>query len=99
MAPMCRVLQVGRSGFYAWQRRGMSARTQANQTLIDRMRVNKKWGQATFLTGSVDALVFGAWTRGRAWWSGSPVTSPTENSSPASPLRRTKDLDPPGPKT
>lgn len=39
VTPMCRVLQVSRSGFYAWQRRGTSARTQANQTLIDRMRV------------------------------------------------------------
>ena len=39
MAPMCRVLQVGRSGFYAWQRRGTSARTEANQRLIDRMRI------------------------------------------------------------
>ena len=36
---MCAVLQVSRSGFYAWQRRKTSARTQANQRLIDRMRV------------------------------------------------------------
>lgn len=35
---MCRVLQVSRSGFYAWQRRGISARTEANQRLIERMR-------------------------------------------------------------
>jgi putative transposase len=36
---MCRVLQVSRSGFYAWQRRGTSARSQANQRLLDRMRL------------------------------------------------------------
>jgi putative transposase len=36
---MCHVLQVSRSGYYAWQRRGPSARTQANQRLIARMRV------------------------------------------------------------
>jgi transposase InsO family protein len=36
---MCRVLQVSRSGFYAWQRREPSARTQANQHLLARMRV------------------------------------------------------------
>ena len=36
---MCAVLHVSRSGFYAWQRRGTSARTQANQRLIDRMYV------------------------------------------------------------
>ena len=36
---MCRILQVSRSGFYAWQRRETSARAQANQRLIERMRV------------------------------------------------------------
>jgi len=35
---MSAVLHVSRSGFYAWQRRGTSARTQANQRLIERMR-------------------------------------------------------------
>ena len=39
LASMCRVLQVSRSGFYAWQRRQPSARTQANHALIARMRV------------------------------------------------------------
>ena len=36
---MCAVLHVSRSGVYAWQRRQPSARTQANQRLIARMRV------------------------------------------------------------
>jgi putative transposase len=36
---MCHVLQVSRSGYYAWQWRGPSPRTQANQRLIARMRV------------------------------------------------------------
>ena len=36
---MCQVLQVSRSGFYAWQHRAVSARTQANQALMERMRV------------------------------------------------------------
>jgi len=39
VAPMCRVLQVSRSGFYAWQRRAPSLRTQTDQTLIARMRM------------------------------------------------------------
>jgi putative transposase len=39
MAPMCRVLQVGRSGFYAWQHRPVSSRERADQALIARMRV------------------------------------------------------------
>lgn len=36
---MCRVLQVSRSGYYGWQRRQPSLRIQANQRLIERMRV------------------------------------------------------------
>ena len=36
---MCCVLQVSRSGCYAWQRLETSARTQAKQRLIARMRV------------------------------------------------------------
>jgi len=36
---LCRVLQVSRSGFYDWCRRTPSKRTQANQQLIERMRV------------------------------------------------------------
>ncbi len=36
---MCRVLQVSRSGVYTWQHRATSPRAQANQLLIDRMRV------------------------------------------------------------
>lgn len=36
---MCRVLQVSRSGYYAWQRRPPSVRTQTNQRLVERMHV------------------------------------------------------------
>lgn len=39
VASMCRVVQVSRSGFYAWQRRPLSLRTQTNQQLIARMRL------------------------------------------------------------
>lgn len=39
VTPMCRVLQVSRSGFYAWQHRPEGPRMQANRTLIARMRV------------------------------------------------------------
>ena len=31
---MCRVLRVGRSGYYAWRRRSPSTRAQANQALV-----------------------------------------------------------------
>ena len=35
--PMCQILQVSRSGFYAWDRRPPSARAQRNQYLTERM--------------------------------------------------------------
>ena len=36
---MCHVLQVSRSGFYAWQHPTVSPRAQANQALMEWMRV------------------------------------------------------------
>lgn len=36
---ICEVLQVSRSGFYPWQRRGTTPRSQTNQLLIAWMRV------------------------------------------------------------
>lgn len=35
---MCRVLRVGRSGYYAWTRRLPSTRVQANEVLLERIR-------------------------------------------------------------
>lgn len=35
---MCELLGVSRSGFYAWQRRGVAPRTMENQTLIKQIR-------------------------------------------------------------
>ena len=32
---MCRVLEVSRSGFYAWLKRGPSARSKANVALLE----------------------------------------------------------------
>ena len=37
--PICRVLQVSRSGFYTWQRRPESPRANANLPLTARMRM------------------------------------------------------------
>lgn len=39
VARMCRVLAVSRSGFYAWQRRAESVRSQRDRQLMERMRV------------------------------------------------------------
>ena len=38
VSAMCRVLDVSRSGFYGWRRRPMSARSEANEKLLKRIR-------------------------------------------------------------
>ncbi|EJB8386851.1 TPA: IS3 family transposase, partial [Pseudomonas aeruginosa] len=38
VAPMCRLLQVSRSGFYAWQQRPPSVREMANRRLSKEIR-------------------------------------------------------------
>ena len=35
---MCKVLKVGRSGFYAWQRRPKSKRQLENEMLLDKIK-------------------------------------------------------------
>ena len=45
---MCGVLGVGRSGYYAWQRRSPSTRAQANQTLVELIRVEHQASRKTY---------------------------------------------------
>jgi putative transposase len=45
---MCRVLGVGRSGYYAWQRRSPSSRAQANQTLVELIRTEHQASRKTY---------------------------------------------------
>lgn len=45
---MCRVLQVKRSGFYAWLKRGESARGQANAALLERIRAIHQESRQTY---------------------------------------------------
>ena len=45
---MCRVLGVGRSGYYAWQRRSPSTRAQANQTLVKLIRTEHQASRKTY---------------------------------------------------
>jgi transposase InsO family protein len=45
---MCRVLGVGRSGYYAWQRRSPSSRAQANQTLVELIRAEHQASRKTY---------------------------------------------------
>nr|ABD94694.1 transposase derived protein [Pseudomonas aeruginosa] len=67
VAPMCRLLRVSRSGFYAWQQRPPSAREMANRRLSKEIRtihheVNgivasrpswRPWGMRVVGTGSL----------------------------------------------
>jgi len=45
---MCRVLGVGRSGYYAWRSRPTSQRTQANEVLLEKIRAAYQASQATY---------------------------------------------------
>jgi transposase InsO family protein len=45
---MCRALRVGRSGYYAWQRRSPSSRAQANQTLVELIRAEHQASRKTY---------------------------------------------------
>ena len=38
LSALCRVMQVSRSGFYAWRQRPQSARQQQNETLTEQIR-------------------------------------------------------------
>jgi len=48
IATLCRVLQVARSGYYAWARRGASARAQANERLAERIAVAHARSRRTY---------------------------------------------------
>jgi transposase InsO family protein len=45
---MCRVLGVGRSGYYAWQRRSPNSRAQANQALVELIRAEHQASRKTY---------------------------------------------------
>jgi putative transposase len=45
---MCRVLGVSASGYYAWQRRGASARTLKDQELLEQIRAFHRQSRGTY---------------------------------------------------
>jgi len=47
-ALLCRVLQVARSGFYAWARRGVSARAMADRALSEQLAAAHAQSRATY---------------------------------------------------
>ena len=52
---MCRVLNVSRSGYYAWRRRGPSQRATANESLLSRIRVVQAASGQTYGSPRVQA--------------------------------------------
>jgi putative transposase len=45
---MCKVLDVQRSGYYAWRRRTPSTRSQANEALLELIKTEHKNGRSTY---------------------------------------------------
>jgi putative transposase len=48
LSTMCRVLRVSASGYYAWQRRGASARTRQDAQLLERIRQFHQQSRGTY---------------------------------------------------
>ena len=54
---MCRVLRVGRSGYYAWRRRSPSWREQANQALVALIRAEHRASRQTYGSPRIQAAL------------------------------------------
>jgi len=60
---LCRVLGVARSGYYAWQQRGVSTRAQANQDLSEQIRLIHERSRSTYGAPRVLAELHASGTR------------------------------------
>ena len=54
---MCRVLAVGRSGYYAWRSRPASVRKQANQGLVTQIREEYQNSRQTYGSPRIHAAL------------------------------------------
>ncbi len=63
VAMLCRVLRVARSGYYAWARRGVSARAQADEALITRIAAVHERSRRTYGAPRVHAELRAAGVR------------------------------------
>jgi putative transposase len=54
---MCRVLQVGRSGYYAWRQRKPSSREQANSALVELIRTEHQVSRQTYGSPRIQAAL------------------------------------------
>jgi putative transposase len=57
VALLCRVLAVSSAGYYAWAKRGVSARVQANATLLERIRLVHSQSRGTYGAPRVRAIL------------------------------------------
>ncbi len=57
VATLCRVLKVGRSGYYAWARRGTSARATADRALSERIAVAHAQSRAAYGAPRIHAVL------------------------------------------
>jgi transposase InsO family protein len=54
---MCRVLGVGRSGYYAWRSRPVSQRARANETLLEKIQAEYQASRATYGSPRIHAAL------------------------------------------
>jgi transposase InsO family protein len=54
---MCRVLGVGRSGYYAWRSRPASQRARANETLLEKIQAEYETSRATYGSPRIHAAL------------------------------------------
>ncbi len=57
IAPMCRMLGVGRSGYYAWRSRPTSQRAQANEVLLEKIRAEHQASRETYGSPRIHAAL------------------------------------------
>jgi hypothetical protein len=74
---MCQVLQISRSGYYDWQGRGESPRSQRDQVLLkeirkiheqtkeatERLRPGRRYDRQALTVASTEWLDYGGWPR------------------------------------
>ena len=57
IAPMCRMLGVRRSGYYAWRSRPTSPRAQANEVLLEKIRAEHQASRETYGSPRIHAAL------------------------------------------
>jgi hypothetical protein len=67
VAVLCRALQVSRAGYYAWARRGVSTRAQADAALTHQIRTIHDGSRGTYGVPRVHAELHASGWGASAW--------------------------------